>query len=468
MTFSSFPFLFIFLPAVFLLYFLLRNDTLRNVLLVVSSLIFYAFGEPMAVFIMIVSILLNYCFGLLASKKGARKPAVVLAVILNIGMLVVFKYLGFLTETLNAVTHLGIPVPKIQLPIGISFFTFQGLSYVIDVYRDKKLVQKNLLSMALFISLFPQLIAGPIVKYNEIQHQLKHREFSADRVSKGITRFILGLGKKVLISNNMGLIVDKAFAENPADLSCLTSWISALCYMLQIYYDFSGYSDMAIGLGCMFGFDFNENFNYPYISGSIQEFWRRWHISLSTWFKNYVYIPLGGNRISKKRTIINRLIVFFLTGFWHGANFTFIVWGMLHGMFLLLEELGAIPTKKKWFKPFGHIYVVLVAMLTFVIFRADTLSQAGRIFANMFTGAQGNYLVNTQLMTNLEPLFFTALAVAIVFSAPVLPMLREKAMKCKAAPLFDYTGHIITLGIFALCILSLVSSSYNPFIYFRF
>lgn len=457
-----------FLPIVFGLYFICRGDLIRNVLLVVASLFFYAFGEPAAVIIMLVSIILNYLFGRLASDEKSKKPAVIAAVILNIGLLVIFKYLGFLTETFNAVTDLSIPVPQIRLPIGISFFTFQGLSYVIDVYRDKRLVQKSLLELALFISLFPQLIAGPIVKYNEIQSQLRNRELSADRVSRGITRFILGLGKKVLISNNMGLIVDKAFAENPGDLSCLSSWIAALCYMLQIYYDFSGYSDMAIGLGCMFGFDFRENFNYPYISGSMQEFWRRWHISLSTWFRDYVYIPLGGNRVSKGRTVLNRCIVFFLTGLWHGANLTFIVWGMLHGAFMLLEELGLIPTKKNWFRPIGHIYVVLVTMLTFVIFRADNLSQAGRLFANMFTGAQGDHAVNAQLITNLEPVFFIALTAAVIFSAPLLPKLRNAVMKTKAAAAADYAGHICVLVLFALCILSLVSSSYNPFIYFRF
>ncbi|SDA27713.1 alginate O-acetyltransferase complex protein AlgI [Ruminococcus sp. YE71] len=468
MTFSSFPFLFMFLPIVFALYFVCRNDLVRNILLVIASLFFYAFGEPTAVIIMIASIILNYLFGRLAAGEKTAKPAVVMAVAANIGMLAVFKYSGFFAETFNSITHLGIPVPQIRLPIGISFFTFQGLSYVIDVYRDKSLEQKSLLKMALFISLFPQLIAGPIVKYNEISGQLGHREFSSERVTKGITRFIIGLGKKVLISNNMGLFVDKAFAESPKDLSCLTSWIAALCYMLQIYYDFSGYSDMAIGLGCMFGFDFMENFNYPYISGSVQEFWRRWHISLSTWFKNYVYIPLGGNRVSKGRTILNRCIVFFLTGFWHGANFTFIVWGMLHGAFLLLEEVGIIPTKKNWFKPLGHIYTVLVAMLTFVIFRANTLTQAGRILGNMFTGAHGDRAVNVSLMTTLEPVFFIALAVAVIFSAPILPKLRDRLMKSKAAAVCDYAGHIAVLGIFALCILSLVSSSYNPFIYFRF
>lgn len=468
MTFSSVVFLFIFLPITFVLYCICANDTVRNVLLVVASLLFYAFGEPMAVFIMIISVVCNYLLGRAASGEKHDKLAVVSAVILNIGLLIVFKYLGFLTETFNAVTSLNLPVPEIRLPIGISFFTFQGLSYVIDIYRDKKMVQKSFLYVFLYISFFPQLIAGPIVKYHDIESQLKKRDFNAERVSKGICRFIVGLGKKVLISNQMGLVADMVYGASVDSISCFTAWLGALCYMFQIFFDFSGYSDMAIGLGCIFGFDFKENFNYPFVSASMRDFWRRWHISLSTWFKEYVYIPLGGNRKGKARANLNRSIVFFLTGLWHGANLTFIVWGLMHGAFLLLEGTGMIPVDKKWFKPFGHIYALIVALITFVIFRADNLSQGFGIIAAMFSGASGDPAVTAQIVSCLSVLFFIALAFAAVLSTPVVPWIKVKIEKTAAAPVAEYTAYFVTLCIFALCVLSLVSSEYNPFIYFRF
>lgn len=422
----------------------------------------------MAVMIMVVSIILNYFLGIAASGKRHDKLAVGFACVLNLGMLVGFKYLGFFAETFNSITSLGIPVPKIRLPIGISFFTFQGLSYVIDVYRDKRSVQRNLMSVFLYISFFPQLIAGPIVKYHDIEVQLKKREFTSDRVSRGIHRFIIGLGKKVLISNQMGLIADTVFSYSGSELSSACAWLGAVCYMFQIFFDFSGYSDMAIGLGCMFGFDFKENFNYPFISSSMQDFWRRWHISLSTWFKEYVYIPLGGNRKGKARTNINKLIVFFLTGFWHGANFTFIVWGLLHGGCLLLENTGIVPTKKKWFKPVGHIYALMVTLLTFVIFRADDLGQGFRVISSMFGAGSADYAVNAAILSNLSALFFVSLALAALFSTPIAPFIKTKIGKTKAAAAAEYVSYLGTLCIFALCILSLVSSEYNPFIYFRF
>lgn len=468
MTFSSVVFLFIFLPVIFFLYFILTNDLIRNILLVAASLIFYAFGEPVAVFIMIISIILNYVFGLICAGEKHDKLAVFAAVLLNIGLLFVFKYLGFVTETINAVTPLNLPVPVIKLPIGISFFTFQGLSYVIDVYREKKMVQKNLLSVFLYISFFPQLIAGPIVKYHDIEKQLHKREFSADRVSRGINRFIIGLAKKVIISNQMGYVADLVFNSSVTGLSTLSAWLGAVCYMFQIFYDFSGYSDMAIGLGCIFGFDFKENFNYPYISWSVQDFWRRWHISLSTWFKEYVYIPLGGNRKGKFRTNINRTIVFFLTGLWHGANFTFIVWGLLHGMFLILEEMGIIPTKKKWFRPFGHIYTLMVALLTFVIFRADSLSQAGKIIVKMFSGASGDMAVNSTILAGVSVMTIVALIFAVIFATPVAKLISEKMEATKLKGAAEHLQYAGTLVLFAFCILLLISSEYNPFIYFRF
>lgn len=474
LTFSSLTFLFIFLPVIFILYAVCANNTLRNVLLAAASLIFYAFGEPVAVIIMIISIICNYFLGIAASKKNHDKAAVIWAVVLNLGLLIVFKYLGFILSTINSITGLSIPVPEIKLPIGISFFTFQGLSYVIDVYRDKKTMQKNLLLVFLYISFFPQLIAGPIVKYHDIEVQLKSREFSSDRVSRGLKRFIWGLGKKVLISNQMGLIADSVFNVNSTSLSCGCAWLGAICYSLQIFFDFSGYSDMAIGLGCIFGFDFKENFNYPYISCSMKDFWRRWHISLSTWFKEYLYIPLGGNRKGKARAVINRCIVFFCTGLWHGANLTFIVWGLLHGMFMLLEDTGIIPTKKKWFKPIGHIYALLVTVITFVIFRADNIFQSLNIIKSMFTGCKGEVSVNKTIITGITPLFIVCLIFAVLLSTPIVPKIKEKLenMKiCSSAIMCNicqYTAYISSLCIFALCIFSLISSEYNPFIYFRF
>ncbi|MBR6873366.1 MAG: MBOAT family protein [Ruminococcus sp.] len=468
MTFSSVIFLFVFLPVTFLLYAVIPQKTARNIILAAASLVFYAFGEPIAVIIMVISIIFNYIFGLAASGDKHPKVAVFLAVLINIGLLIAYKYTGFFAETFNSITGLDIPVPDIRLPIGISFFTFQGLSYVIDVYRDKKLVQRNLFSVLLYISFFPQLIAGPIVRYEDIAAQIREREFSADRVSRGINRFILGLGKKVLIANQMGIVADTVFKFDPDQVGMLPSWLGAVCYSLQIFFDFSGYSDMAIGLGCMFGFDFRENFDYPYIAPNIQNFWRRWHISLSTWFKEYVYIPLGGNRKGQARTVFNKLLVFFLTGFWHGANFTFIVWGMLHGMCQMLETYQIIPTKKKWFRPIGHIYTLLVVILAFVIFRADTLTQGFGLIGNMFSGHAGDAAVNAEIMSYTSVMFMIGLAFAMILSTPVFKVIRAKISATKGAVAYDYVSYAVSLVIFGLCILSLISSKYNPFIYFRF
>ncbi len=468
MTFSSVVFLFMFLPVTFILYALIRQKTVRNFILVAASLFFYAFGEPVAVMLMIISIICNYIFGLAASKENRGKLAVFLAVLINIGLLTAYKYTGFFATVFNDITGLSIPVPDIRLPIGISFFTFQGLSYVIDVYRDKKLVQRNFFYVLLYISFFPQLIAGPIVRYEDIAKQIEEREFTADRVSRGVRRFITGLGKKVLIANQMGFIADTVFSFAPGSIGTGPSWIGAVCYTLQIFFDFSGYSDMAIGLGCMFGFDFKENFNYPFIAPTIQDFWRRWHISLSTWFKEYVYIPLGGNRKGNARTTVNKLIVFFLTGFWHGANFTFIVWGMFHGLCQMLETYQIIPTKKKWFKPIGHVYTLLVVVTAFVLFRADTLSQGFGMLRNMFTFRAGEAPVNAEIISCLSYLTITAFVFAVVLSTPVFRKLREKALTTKMASTYEYAACIMSLFIFLLAILSLVSSSYNPFIYFRF
>ena len=468
MTFSSLVFLFIFFPIVFLLYALIRNKIARNVILAVASIIFYAFGEPVAVIIMLISILFNYFLGLLASKEKHDKLAVGIAVILNIGLLIIYKYAGFFTEIFNSITGLSLHVITLRLPIGISFFTFQGLSYVIDVYRNKNNVQKNLFSVLLYISFFPQLIAGPIVRYEDIAKQINEREFNLNRITSGIKRFIFGLGKKVIIANQMGYVADIVFGYQSQELGMLASWIGAICYALQIFFDFSGYSDMAIGLGKIFGFDFKENFNYPYIANSIQDFWRRWHISLSTWFKEYVYIPLGGNRKGKFRTTLNKLIVFFLTGLWHGANFTFIVWGMIHGICQLLETYQIIPTQKKWFKYIGHVYTLLIVVITFVLFRADTLTQGFGIIANMFTGASGVTFVTSRVLSLINPLFVISFVLALLISTPLFPTIRAKLASSSKCRIYNYLSYAGSMAVFVICILLLVSSKYNPFIYFRF
>lgn len=329
MVFSSLTFLCIFLPAVFLLYTLIPSLKAKNTLLIIASLIFYAYGEPVYVLLMIASSLVNYICALNCADRERTKSKVFLAaaIVINLGLLAVFKYTGMFVTSLNTLAGLKIPVPEIALPIGISFFTFQALSYVIDVYRGTVERQKNYFHVLLYISFFPQLIAGPIVKYRDISESIASREQNAKDVARGMRRFICGLCKKVLIANAMGQVADVIFSNDIAALSAFPTWLGAVAYLFQIYYDFSGYSDMAIGLGRMFGFRFKENFLYPYAATNIQDFWRKWHISLSTWFKEYLYIPLGGNRKGKARTVLNRLIVFFLTGLWHGANWTFVVWG---------------------------------------------------------------------------------------------------------------------------------------------
>ena len=457
-----------FLPVTFLFYAVIRQQTIRNFILIIASLVFYAYGEPVAVVIMVISIILNYLFGLAAAGNTHDKLAVLAAVILNIGLLMAYKYTGFFAEMINTVTGAGIPVPQIRLPNGISFFTFQGLSYVIDVYRDKKNVQRSLFSVMLYISFFPQLIAGPIVRYQDIADRLHDREFSIDRISRGICRFIFGLSKKLLIANQMGFIADTIFSYAPEEIGMGQAWIAAITYSLQVFFDFSGYSDMAIGLGCVFGFDFRENFNYPFIAPTIQDFWRRWHISLSTWFKEYVYIPLGGSRKGDLRTTLNKLLVFFLTGFWHGANYTFIVWGLYHGILQMLETYQIIPTKKKWFKPFTHIYLLLVVEVSFVIFRADTLTQAFGMIGHMFNGSAGDPAATAKIMSCISPMVVLSFVFAVILCTPVFKVLRAKASETKYAAAYNYAAYVGTLLLFILSVLALVSSKYNPFIYFRF
>ena len=473
MVFSSTVFLFIFLPVTYILYLIVPSIKAKNILLIITSLLFYAFGEPITVFLMIFSVLVNYILGrLIAGAKGKGKPFLVISIVFNLLILCIFKYTGFFAETINAVLPVNIPVPNIRLPIGISFFTFQILSYVIDVYKDKTLVQKNFLNVLLYISLFPQLIAGPIVKYYDVAHQIENRKITAESTAYGIRRFICGLSKKVLIANAVGGVADSMFALRGDDLSILTCWLGGIAYTIQIYFDFSGYSDMAIGLGKMLGFTFLENFKYPYTAESMQDFWRKWHISISSWFKEYLYIPLGGNRKGKLRTAVNRIIVFFFTGLWHGANLTFVVWGLVHGMFLLLESYKIIPLEKIKFKPIKRIYTMLVIIVTFVIFRAENLTQAGTFIAKMFTGFDVSSTSRSIFFEQFNLYFVFTLILGVLFSMPIVKTVGEKLngiAKSEGAKLaVEISGEVVTLAMLFMCIVSLASSTFNPFIYLQF
>ena len=488
MTFSSLVFICIFLPIVFSLHCAIPSLKVRNALLVVASLLFYAFGEPIYVLLMIASAFMNYLSAILIDRVNG-KLFLVLAVVLNIGVLSVFKYAGFAVTSVNNLFGAGIPVPQIALPIGISFFTFQALSYVIDVYRGQVDVQKSFGKVLLYISFFPQLIAGPIVKYRDIELEINERRLDVQEIAPGLRRFIVGLAKKVLIANSMAVTADNIFNSDVSDLNIILAWLGALAYVMQIYFDFSGYSDMAIGLGRMFGFHFKENFNHPYISTNIKEFWRRWHISLSSWFKDYVYIPLGGNQKGKLRTAINKIIVFFLTGLWHGANWTFVAWGLFHGLFSFIEEF--IPSIRKLPKVIGHIYLMVVVTVGFAIFRADNLAYAGGFLAKMFTGFDFSQEYMSLALRQLTP-WFVVMFIAAVACMGTFEKLVAKFYKPSAegdagdaagagavdtvvgetgsrkVAIIETALYVIAVGLLIWCILRLSSGSYNPFIYFRF
>ncbi len=488
MLFSSIEFLYCFLPAVLILYYLTSFSVpLKNTVLLAASLYFYAWGEKRFVYVMVGSILLNYIFGLLVghakkhSKAGAAKLWLACGVACNLGLLFVFKYLTFTLTNINALFPLGFAVPQIALPIGISFFTFQSMSYIIDVYRDKASVQKNPLYLALYVALFPQLIAGPIVRYETVAEQIRYRRETWNMFHTGFCRFLVGLFKKVLISNQMGLIADKAFGMNAVGtLNTPMAWLGAIAYALQIYYDFSGYSDMAIGLGKMFGFEFEENFNYPYISASITEFWRRWHISLGTWFRDYVYIPLGGSRVSTKaRLILNLAVVWILTGIWHGAQWNFLFWGVWFFILLTFEKLffskqlkasDSLPFYKKL--P-GWIYAMIAVLFGWVLFRAENLSLAADYMGVMFGIGVATPADTTALMfIGQKAVYLTA---AIIFAAPVVPFVRSKIERLREscggaviASAADILYAILLCGMFIVCSAYLLMSTYNPFIYFQF
>ena len=464
MVFSSMVFMCVFLPAVFVLHCILPGIRAKNALLLLASVLFYAYGEPVYIILLFISTLLNYfCACGIDRFQNHRKGILVLAVICNLGILIVFKYTDFILGMVNSVTGLHLPLPQIRMPIGISFFTFQAMSYVIDVYRETTRAQKNYAKVLLYISFFPQLIAGPIVKYHDVAAEIDQRTVTLDGVALGIRRFSAGLCKKVLLANTLGLVADNLFGASAGSINGAGAWLGAISYMLQIYFDFSGYSDMAIGLGWMFGFHFKENFNYPYISGTIREFWRRWHMSLSGWFLEYLYIPLGGNRKGKFRTVVNKMIVFLCTGIWHGAAVNFLFWGVYHGFFLMLEEyipwIGKKGSAVKSF--FQHVYALLVVCIGFVFFRAETMAQGCFWVRKMFTGFGWNAGAMSFALQQMTPVFLVTLAGALIACCPVKKLISEKKWYGTVAYVCSLTGLVI-------CILSLASGTYNPFIYFRF
>ena len=461
MVFSTPIFLFLFLPAVLVLNYIIPKKYIaaKNVVLLIASLFFYAWGEPKNVLLMLLSIAVNYVCGLLLgrfdSDEKKRKVVLWASVVFNLGLLFFFKYFSFVTGGL---------FPLIKLPIGISFFTFQIMSYTIDVYRRSVEPQKSLLKLALYISLFPQLIAGPIVRYIDVEKQLTYRECTAEKTARGMIRFSMGLAKKVIVSNTVAAICDGIFGSTNT-VPAFTAWVGVICYALQIYFDFSGYSDMAIGMGHMLGFDFLENFNYPYVSCSVQEFWRRWHISLSSWFRDYLYIPLGGNRRGKVRTYINLIIVFACTGLWHGASFSFIVWGLWHGLFLVIERLGFKKALDKLPKFIGWIYTMLVVLVGWVFFRADTLSAAMKYLGEMFSFSGGA----ANGMAQFDNLSFIITAIALVLCTPVYQLVKGKLEKTEVGKKAAFViGAVLATGLFILSVIFLTGSGYNPFIYFRF
>ena len=466
MLFSSIPFLFYFLPIVLLLYFAVPKK-LRNAVLLLSSLFFYGWGEPRFLFFMIISILQGYIFGLLIEKhKGTKRSKVFLtaSVVLSLGLLGYCKYADFFIENFNALTGLSVPLLGIALPIGISFYTFQILSYAVDVYRGDVPAQRNFITLAAYIAMFPQLIAGPIVRYSDVAKQLEERTCSFEKASEGIRRFVFGFAKKILLANTLGELVATFKASD--DKSVLFYWLYAFAYMLHVYFDFSGYSDMAIGLGKIFGFDFMENFNYPYISGSITEFWRRWHMSLGSWFRDYLYIPMGGNRVSTPRWLFNILVVWMATGFWHGAAWNFVLWGLMFAVLLTIEKLFLIKGLKK-LKVLNHIYVLFFVSLSFVLFDSLSISEAAQSMGAML-GAGKLPLVSTETLYYLKS-YGVLLIAGIVGATPLCTALVKKVHSTnRGAVIVNIAEPVVLLTLLTVCTAYLIDGSFNPFLYFRF
>ena len=463
MLFSSIPFLFCFLPCVLLVYFIVPQKG-RNAVLLAASLFFYGWGEPKFLLFMVFSIVQGYVFARLIARGKRKKLFLTLSLVVSFALLAYCKYADFFIENFNAVTGLSLPLLKIALPIGISFYTFQIASYEIDVYRGDVAAQHNFIDFAAYVAMFPQLIAGPIVRYRDIAPQLKERTHSLEAAASGASRFAVGLGKKVLVANVLAQLVSayKASAEQTA----LYAWLYAGAFTLQIYFDFSGYSDMAIGLGRIFGFTFPENFRYPYIAKSITEFWRRWHMSLGTWFRDYLYIPLGGSRCSRIRHIFNILVVWMATGFWHGAAWNFVFWGLFYAVLLSAEKFFLLPALKKG-RVFPHVYVLLAVTLGFVLFDAASLKDALHQLGTLFGAGTGSGL-GTEALYMLRS-YGVVLALAVLGATPLPAMLWRKAQEAKSlAPVLTVAEPLCTLVLLALCTAFLVDGSFNPFLYFRF
>lgn len=461
MVFSSITFLFYFLPIVLGIYYIVPNK-IKNIVLLLASMFFYFYGEPKYVVIMIISIIVTYLFGILIDKyKKYSKLFLILSICASTGILVYFKYANFIIENINLWLTNKIDFIYVVLPIGISFYTFQLISYTIDVYRGQAKVQKNILKLAMYISLFPQLIAGPIVRYTTVEEQIENREYSFDKFAHGVRRFIIGLGKKVLIANVLGELTNLFLSTN--DSSVLYYWMYGIANMLQIYFDFSGYSDMAIGLGKMFGFEFLENFNYPYIATSVTDFWRRWHISLSTWFRDYIYIPLGGNRVSKIKWLRNILIVWLLTGLWHGAAWNFIFWGVYFGIVLILEKVFLNKYLQKLPKVLSRIYVLAIVMISFIIFSGNSIAQIMQNIGGL-VGAQGQQLISQESLYYFKS-YFVVLVVAIIGATPIFKNIFNKEKPHKFVNILE---PMYLLLIFVICTSYIIDGSFNPFLYFRF
>ena len=458
MLFSGIPFLYYFLPAVLILYFLVPRKG-RNAVLLLSSLLFYAWGEPRYVVLMVASILLFYGYGLAVERSRRPKFWLALSVVTGAAMLGLFKYADFAVENFNALTGLSVPLLRLALPIGISFYTFQCMSYVVDVYRRDTKAQRNLIHFGTYVAMFPQLIAGPIVRYVDVEKELAERETTAEDFSEGLFGFLVGLGKKVLIANTLGQLTE--IFRDSSEKSVLFCWLYAIAFALHIYFDFSGYSDMAVGLGRIFGFRFPRNFDYPYISGSITEFWRRWHMTLGGWFRDYVYIPLGGNRVSRSRWVVNILAVWMLTGLWHGAAWNFVIWGLFFAAFLLLEKW--VPALRKLPAVLRHGYVLLAVIVSFVIFNAADMGQAASDLGGMF-GIQGLPLVTAESVYYLR----SYLPVLLIAAVGATPLVRNSALRVQSWRYSYVLRFVVALGLLLICTAYLVDGSFNPFLYFRF
>lgn len=472
MVFSNLFFIYLFLPLNLILYYSVPNKTWKNVVLLLFSLFFYSWGEPVWVFLLMLTAFLDYTWAKcieyfnLTGQQRRKKIALIASLVFDLGMLGVFKYSGFVVENINLLTGLSLPVPQIALPIGISFYTFQTISYVLDVYRGQVAAQKRYYKYLMYLSSYHQLVAGPIVRYSDVAAEIENRTVSAQDFSEGITRFCLGLTKKVVVANVAGSLAGNYLDADLASLSVAGAWFGVLLYTLQIYYDFSAYSDMAIGLGRMFGFHYHQNFNYPYIAKSVTEFWRRWHISLSSFFRDYVYIPLGGKY---RHQIFNICVVWFLTGLWHGASWNFILWGVFYGALLIVEKLGLLKVLEKIPSVFSHLYLLFLTLIGWTIFYTTDLGKLGGYFGVMF-GLSGNAISDPQLsITFMNNLFW--LIAAVLFCMPITQLVKRWAQAQRSEGVragISIVNAIMNVMLLFVCTAMLVGDSYNPFLYFRF